>query len=73
MAKKTLKTATNLAKRGYVPRLDAAKQLRAMADEVENGGSGLFIRSPEREPNLWVKFNINFYYEHEEMDTGEPR
>lgn len=62
-----------LAERGYVPRVVAARQLRAMADEVERGGVALFIRSPELDPRLWVKFNINFYYETAEDDVSEVR
>jgi hypothetical protein len=65
------KTAEALAKRGYVPRADAARQLRNMADSIEHGDKSLFIRTPEQQANLWVKFNINLYYENAEAKAGE--
>lgn len=62
------KTAAVLAAKGYVPRLEAARQLRRYADGLEHGDKSMFIRTPVERPNLWVKFNMNLYYENAEQE-----
>jgi len=62
------KTPEYLAKRGYIPRAQAAAQLRAWADGISDGAADLYIRTPERQPHLWVKLNLQIYFEDAEAN-----
>jgi hypothetical protein len=56
-----------LLKKGYLPRVLMARRLRRLADGVEKGDGGdmgLYIRTPESDPDLWVKLPTTLYYEH---------
>ena len=58
-------TPEALRAKGYLPRVEAAAELRRVADSVERG---LFIRTPTERPDLWVKFNLNLYYQNAEQE-----